>query len=289
MNKTQNLLLNLLKDEKLNDYNGVGKGELIYSYRMQLFIISCKSLYYDNKGIRIDYDRYNEELKLLKYYINGTNKSLLNYFKGIKNFDEDDSIVYRITPIIVSNESVELIEEEIIKNISKTTSSPKTILKGLFTAYKYTKYLKNGKKDDSFIKDSLINFSIKEYSNRYSFMDKKFIINFERERIQYLGNYDSNYNNSVDKLLVINENLENSIKKDNYYKLVMDFSEFLMNLKRGSIDVEKFETDNLDKKFKTTEGNTFNHYLLGKSKIIKNDKSEFYIKTKYGLFKFRKI
>src|SRR6056297_218127 len=144
MNRTQNLLINIFKNEKLDDYNGIGKGELIYTYKMQLFIIVCKSLEYKEKGIGINYERFKEEMTLLKYYLNGSNKALENFYKGNNYNEEDDSIIFRILPIIISNENNKIIEEEVIKNISKTTTNPKSILDGIISTYVFLEYLKSG-------------------------------------------------------------------------------------------------------------------------------------------------
>ena len=289
MNRTQNLLINIFKNEKLDDYNGIGKGELIYTYKMQLFIIVCKSLEYKEKGIGINYERFKEEMTLLKYYLNGSNKALENFYKGNNYNEEDDSIIFRILPIIISNENNKIIEEEVIKNISKTTTNPKSILDGIISTYVFLEYLKSGSIDKEVIKEYIIKFSIKDYFEKLSFPDKKFILTFERERIKLLEKIDNNLNQLNSGLYNINENIEKNLNKDKYYKLIEDFSDFLLNLKRGSIDIESLEKSNSERKFKIREGNVFEHYLLGKSKIVKNDKSEFYVKTKYGLFKFRKL
>ncbi len=289
MNRIQNLLLNIFKDEKLNDYDGIGRGELIYTYKMQLFIIGCKSLEYKEKGIGLNYNRYKEEMTLLKYYINGSNKSLRNFYKGNKSNEEDDSVIYRILPIIIPNKDIKIIEEEILKNIIQITTNPKSILYGLTSAYIFFEYLARSSIDKDIVKDYIIKFSIKDYSDRINFLDKNFIVNFERERIKLLQKIDSNLMELNGGIYNINENIEKNLDKDKYYKLIENFSNFLLNLKKGTIDIENLEKSNLDRKFKIYEGNVFEHYLLGKSKIVKNDKLEFYIKTKYGLFKFKKI
>ncbi|MDW7668679.1 MAG: hypothetical protein SCJ93_07625 [Bacillota bacterium] len=289
MNKIEKLLFNIFKDEKLNDYNGIGKGELIYTYKMQLFIIASKSLEYKEKGIGINYIRYKEEMTLLKYYLNGWNKSLEDFYKGNISSEEDDSTTYRILPIIIANKDIKIIEEEILKNIILITTSPKSILNGLMSSYVFFEYLKEGSIDREMVKDYIIKFSIKDYSEKLDFLDKKFIVNFERERINLLEKIDNNLMKLNGGIYKINENIVDIISKDNYYKLIESFSNFLLNLKRGSIDIESLERSNSERKFKIREGNVFEHYLLGKSKIVKNNESEFYVKTKYGLFKFRKI
>jgi hypothetical protein len=121
-------------------------------------------------------------------------------------------------------------------------------------------------------------------------MDKNFILNFEKERINVISKITTNLKNIYEGTFNIVENMEGKIIKDNYYKLISDFSEYLKNLKDGKLKIEKYNDNNKEnKRIKVSEGNTFDHYLLGKSKIVKNDKSYFYIKTKYGLFKFNKI
>jgi len=133
----------------------------------------------------------------------------------------------------------------------------------------------------SILKDSILNF-----------LDKVVIYKTKNEGYHIIyrcKKIDNNLNQLNSGLYNINENIEKNLNKDKYYKLIEDFSDFLLNLKRGSIDVESLEKSNSERKFKIREGNVFEHYLLGKSKIVKNDKSEFYVKTKYGLFKFRKL
>lgn len=290
MDKIQNLLLNYLKEEKMDDYDGIGKGELIYTYKMQLFIITCKSLSYKRNGIGIDYNRFSEEINLLKYYLNGANESLESFFNGKLSGFEDDSVLYRILPIIIANKDINIIEEEIIKNVSITSRNPKTFLKGLTAVYIIREYLENDKIDVDKVKESLINLSITKYLDNYKFMDKNFILNFEKERIDVISKITTNLKNIYEGTFNIVENMEGKIIKDNYYKLISDFSEYLKNLKDGKLKIEKYNDNNKEnKRIKVSEGNTFDHYLLGKSKIVKNDKSYFYIKTKYGLFKFNKI
>jgi len=289
MNRIQNLLLNIFKGQKLKDYGGIGKGELIYTYKMQLFIIVCKSLEYNEEGIGLNYSRYKEEMTLFKYYINGSNKSLENFYKGIKSNEEDDSVIYRILPLIIANKDIKLIEKEILKNIMQITTNPKSILDGLTSAYVFFEYINRGSVDANLVKDYIIKFSIKDYSDKINYLDKKFILNFERERIELLQKIDNSLMELNGSIYNINETIEKSLNKDKYYNLIESFSNFLLNLRRGTINIENLEKSNSDKKFKIHEGNVFEHYLLGKSKIIKNDKSEFYLKTKYGLFKFRKI
>jgi len=287
MDRIQNILLNILKDEKLNDYKGIGKEELIYTYKMQIFIISCKSLEYKKKGIGINYTRFDEEMKLLKYYINGTNKSLEMAFKGEKSREEDDTIIYRILPIALVNHDIKIIEEEVIENVIKTTRNQKSIIFGLISAFAIAEYVKNGSIDKGLVKEYIIRFSIKNYSDKYDFMDKAYILNFEKERIRFLGEIDDTVDMNIGNL-DITSNKKNTIKKDKYFKLLDNFSQFLSSLKRGSLNLEKKEIKKANKKFKIFEGNTFEHYLLGKSLIVKNDKLHFYIKTKYGFFKFKK-
>lgn len=289
MDKIQNLLLNYLKEEKMDNYDGIGKGELIYTYKMQLFIITSKSLSYKRNGIGIDYNRFSEEINLLKYYINGLNDSLESFFNGKLNGFEDDSVLYRILPIIIVNKDINIIEKEIIKNISITSRNPKIFLKGLTAVYIIREYLENDKIDVKKVKEFLINLSITKYLGNYKFMDKNFILNFEKERINVISKISDNLKNIYEGTFNIVENMEEKIIKDKYYKLISDFSDYLKNLKDGKLKIEKYsDNDKENKRIKVSEGNVFDHYLLGKSKIVKNDKCYFYIKTKYGLFKFNK-
>jgi len=287
MNKTENILLDLLNNERIKDYNGFGSEEIIYNYKMQFFITSCKSLNYKEKGIGIDYNRYDEEIKLLKYYINGTNRALQDFFNGVVGKLEDDSVVYRIIPLVIVNENLDFIEKEIVKNIILTTKNSKSLLNGLLYSYVLFDYLKNDEINFENIKYNIIKFSIKKHMDSYNSIDKKYILNFEKNRVKLLEEIENILMDIKSRIKSKNDSLEDN--KDDYQKLIISFSNYLINIKKGTIDIENFSGDSLNKKIKITEGNVFDHYLLGKSKIVKRDKSEFYIKTKYGLFKFRKI
>jgi hypothetical protein len=254
---------------------------------MQLFIITCKSLKYRHTGIGIDYNRYNEEIKLLKYYINGNNRALEEFFNGTVGKHEDDSVVFRIIPLIIVNENFDFIEEEVVKNVILTTNNSKSLLDGLIYSYTLFNYLKNDEIEFKKIKDNIIRFSIKKYMNSYKSIDKKYILNFEKDRVKLLEEMDKILIEIKNKIKSKKGNIED--KKDDYQKIIINFSDYLTNIKKGTVSIESFSKDSSNNKIKITEGNVFDHYLLGKSKVVKRDKSEFYIKTKYGLFKFRKI
>src|SRR5690625_2488494 len=79
------------------------------SHITDLIILNIKSLITseDYVSLNIDYNRYLEELKLWRYYKHGKNSSLMNILGNMEPHiywhHKDDTVYYRILPIILSN------------------------------------------------------------------------------------------------------------------------------------------------------------------------------------------
>ena len=143
------------------------------SHITDLILITIKSLIPSEEYVRvdIDYTRYKEELKLWKYYKNGDNPSLLNilgkldsviYWKG-----KDDTLYYRLIPIILANKNFDFIREEVVKNILFTTGNIELLIEGLLIS-KLIAYLLNNKSDiiDD-LKDEVIHLAQTEFLQKY--------------------------------------------------------------------------------------------------------------------------
>lgn len=292
-------------------------------YIREISVITSKSLVPSRQdaGIRIDYKRFIEELRLWLYYRADYNNSL----KNINRLDEetyfneiDDSIFSRIIPLVIVNRDRAIMEEEVIKNILFTSGN----IESLFTYYlmAYTLSLKIDGEENLIdrLKDIVINFSQKTFMASYEKfyrldlnINKKFKIDIELERIKLL-----NYLNgeSLGGYGPFREVLELSLGKDievksfearvvkgfldgknydldSFYK---NLANYLMNLRNSRIDIDRLKIEKyiLPDLFQYEKGDSFFHSLLGngivENKTLVKDTIELHVLTKSGRYILKK-
>ena len=309
----EELILNVFKEDK--NINGENT---IYS---QLCMITIKSLMPDTKGLgnKIDYTRFEEELKLLKYYKIENEKHLLFSIKEEDYFNYKDKTIYsRLFPIVVSNVEFETIEEELVKNILYTTGDVETLLEGLVVGELLAMIIREEENIFEKLKQFVINLSQieflgkykKYYQYDYSKAEINFQINFERTKVSLIsllhGVNSGEFASLWDLLGVMNgrapETLIGSIiHNENKDKLTKENID--QNYERMAVYVTKLRKSRIDPRdliikeyilpdiFKFKEGEKFFHSLLNNSKVIKKevkDKSlTSLIQTRSGMYLFK--
>lgn len=286
-------------------------------------ILTIKSLVPDtkNKGNRIDYKRFNEELKLWKHYRVGDNPSLLNILDKIDKdiyLNSEDEIIYsRIIPIILANERYEIIEDEIIKNILFVSGNIGILLEWLLVG-KFL-YLILNKEEEIIdkLKDYIINISqidfLKNYKDFYRIKleenSKSYKVEFERKRLDLINilnginikkyKYTEDLLNilkssKVDTILgnIIYNSLYNETSEDISKGFYNNMNEYILKLRKGRINpdnlvIEDYKLPNI---FNYEEGEVFYHSLLNNSKVIKKEVKDgvltSLIKSRSGMYLF---
>lgn len=295
------------------------------SHITDLVILTIKSLIPSEEAVRVDIDyiRYEEEIKLWKYYRHGENPSLMNilgkvapqiYWNG-----KDDTLYYRLLPIILANKDFGSIKQEVIKNILFTTGNIEVLIEGLLLS-KLIYYLINGKENIlNGLKEEIINFSQTEFLEEYREIfrislegyEGKYPIEFEQNKIYALNTLNLSFSRRFKTLedclkILLNKEKANTIlgksiefyvhnKANNEFKLdsyYYNLANYIYNMRNGRIDPKLLKIDkyNLPDIFKFQEGEVFFHSLLNKSKVIKrqdlNGKIIIYLKTKSGIYRF---
>ena len=161
----------------------------IFEWQTQMFIITTKSLIpFENKiGCGIYYNRFIKELELLEEYSNFNNDIL----KGF-----DNTIDYKILPIVIANKDWNLIIDEVVKSVILFTYDVKSIILSIILSRMLMEFLNEITEIDSIIegiKESIIQFSIKDIIEKYykHKPNSKYLINFERERINWVQNLNN--------------------------------------------------------------------------------------------------
>lgn len=293
------------------------------SHITDLILITIKSLIPSEEYVRvdIDYTRYKEELKLWKYYKNGDNPSLLNvlgkldsviYWKG-----KDDTLYYRLIPIILANKNFDFIREEVVKNILFTTGNIELLIEGLLIS-KLIAYLLNNKSDiiDD-LKDEVIHLAQTEFLQKYKPFFRapfeeypgNFSVEFEQNRIFALNTLNSVFSpkykalerairaldakRDSDRILDVivayykDSKEDYNIQLDRYY---FQLGQYIYNLRNGRIDPKLLKIDkyHLPDIFQFKEGDVFYHSLLNRSQVIKREdlhnKTIIHLKTKSGIY-----
>ncbi len=296
------------------------------SYITDLTIISIKSLVPSRKYVKvnIDYNRYNEEIKLWQYYRNGDNPSLLNLFQNIDSKiywgEIDDSVYSRVLPITIVNKDFDDIREEIIKNLLFTTGNIETLIETILISKMIFLLINNSENIIEELKEEIINFSQLEFERKYakyyriptSEYKKNYTIDFEQKKIFALNllNFSTSpgFKTLKDCLEVLLSNgigrttmgkcikvlLDNNIGEidiDAYYK---ELSSYLYKLRNGKIapevlEIEKYYLPNI---FQFNEGEVFYHSLLNKCLVMKKQEigNDIIIdlNTKSGIYRFKK-
>lgn len=295
------------------------------SHITDIIVLTIKSLVPSEEAVRvdIDYTRYGEEIKLWQHYRHGENPSLMNILDEIDSNiywnGKDDTLYYRLLPIILSNTDLDAVKQEVIKNILFTTGNIEVLIEGLLLS-KLVYNLIQGKGNIlNELKEEVINFSQIEFLEKYREFFRipleeyngKYPIEFEQCKIYALnilnqsfaqrfmtlkdclkillnkGKASTCFGKSIEFHVDINNH--NEFKLDSYY---YELGNYIYNLRSGRINPKllKIQEYHLPDIFKFQEGEVFYHSLLNKSKVIKrqnlNGKTIVYLKTKSGIYRF---
>lgn len=295
-----------------------------YNYISQLAVVTIKSLMpkENEEGVGIDQNRFSEELRLWKYYNNGSNQALIKAIDFTSADDywtiSDDSIISRIIPIVVANQREDAAEEEAIRNILFTTGKLENLFESILILHLLLMLVSNRKNEDliSILKDKVINFSQTRYLEKYKHnyrnlkFPKNFQISFEREKINALNALNdvrlNKYNNLKDCLSILKgyeantlmgkvlyNYLYNEDMDHNLPKFYLNLGEYILNLRKSRIEPEKLKIDKyiLPDIFSFEEGEVFYHSLLKNCKVIEKtteeNKETVAVQTKTGIYVFK--
>lgn len=284
------------------------------TYLTELSTITIKSLVplKNNIGNGIDYRRFLEELKLWKYYRSGYNlntKNPLTIERDIYFNNFDDTAIYRLIPIVISNSEIEVLVYETIKNILYFSGNIETIIQHIILVT-YIHYIYKYKDVNKAIEESkkvLINLGYEKFKRNYGKyfryelnMEKVFAINFEKEKIKGLSLL-----NKIDledltieylqgeKISVIDV-LSKKIEKNSLPNFFWNMGNYLMKLRSSKISPESIIIKKyiLPDIFSFAEGDDFYHSLLGQTrvvkKVMKNRNINMLVQTKSGYYAFNK-
>lgn len=315
--EAEKLLLNAFQE----DFNKSAQ----YTYQSQLAVIVIKSLVpmINEEAIRIDYKRFLEEYKLWNNYRIGENSSLLNAQGGVNPNvywqDRDDSLIYRIIPLIVANKNYKFLEEEVIKNILFTTGNLQSLYETISIAALFNMIIEKESNPVDKFKEIIIGFSQREFLERYTRFYRvdinqymgNFKAEFEREKISLLNilhGMRSNKYEIVEELIDIIENNQphktyigkilydyiNNETDYNISKFHRSMGDYLTSLRKSRIDPNKLiiKDYKLPDVFSFNEGDMFFHSLLKEAKVIKKEVKDgiltSLIQTKTGIYLFKK-
>lgn len=271
------------------------------SLNYQLFTMSLRSLLpFDHKiGCKFDEKRYLDEIKTLKYYINGDDKLVINKIKQNNALTAYDSLIeYKIIPIVIANSIWEHLINEVIKCIVFYTYSKESILEAIVLSSVLHEFIENNSTDISHLhsitKQRIIEFSIKDFfkDNFDAPVKNTYNVSFERERISYIMK-DNIFNNDLfsDKK-IINYILNNSAQENDLNSdinnILQSLSSYLYKLRKGFIDPKKiiYNSNNAELK-PNIEQASFTHPILGKCLVVKRTENEAIVKTKTGIIRVR--
>lgn len=290
LSKIQNLLYSCYGENTVDKIPDVG---------FQLFLISVKSLmpYEDNIGCSFDEDRYIKEMELFKYYINGHDNCIENYFKNKRPYDGEDSLIeYKILPATMANTVWENLIEEVMRTTAFYSVSKRTIIDSILISSAVYDYLSDENKDvenmNQNAKERLIQFSIKEFTEKHNMhLDKMSIIDFEKERIKTISRTQMYSDECILKFKTLKHIFKTAPSEEASYndELLSSYSAYLLKLRKGTINPEKLKT--VDGKIpelrEFLKYSSFSHPLLGKCKIINRTEKEIILRNKTGLMKVK--
>ncbi len=266
----------------------------------QLFIMSLKSMLpFESKiGCKFDEVRYSDEVKTLRYYLNGNDELVINKIKQNKPLTKSDVLIeYKIVPIVIANTYWENIINEALKCVVFYTYSKDSILEAIVLSSVLHEYIEGSSLDIEYLHDvtkkRIIEFSIKDfYKDNFNISVKNnYIISFEKERISYLikdniFDIPSIANKKLINYILNNNHRESlqSVITDSNKAYLLNFSSYLYKLRKGILDPNKIKynsSDNTDLKIHL-EKESFNHPILGKCLVIKRTENGAIVKTKIG-------
>ena len=279
---------------KLLEENYLKNG--FYNDDRQIGILTIKSLYPSSSqvGNIIDYDRYSKELRLWGYYRRGNKHypSLSSTIDGKTYFENKDySILFRIIPLVYANKSIDLIVDEIKRNVLYTSGNIESLLEAIGIGI-----LLAGGRDQ--LKDRIISLSqkdlINEFESSYRFnineYNKSYRIEFEKTRIELislLNGVDVKGFEILDDILqvidgntfktelgrIILKSLDDDLEINMEDKLVENMIAYMDNLRKSRIDPKKLKIEDyvLPNIFSYEEGDVFFHSLINYGKVIKKE------------------
>lgn len=264
-----------------------------------------------DQGVRVDYRRFTEEIKLWSYYSRrdfDLSRSLTDYFTRT-----DDSLFLRTLVLVLANKDFSLCEEEIIKNTLFTTASPWEIIDTVFTGYLVHLILGESKEILSKLKLKAIDFSQKDFRANYQAYlrsdlesNKSYTIEFEKAKIGLINLLNGASQGQLERLedglgALENKDLgqvsrslnsylrrENPSSKDSFHR---NMANYLVNLRKSRIDPDQVRIDEyiLPDIFSKEEGEVFYHSLLNKCMVVKKYSGDhLIIRNKTGTYEFKK-
>lgn len=293
------------------------------THKTELFILSLKSLMpiENHVKVSIDYERYNREFNLWKYYRETSNPTLDNILfqrrEDIYWEEKDDSLFYRLMPLVLTNSNFDYLFEEVIKNIAYTTGNFSSIIEYLLIAELYYMLINKYENIIEGLKDRVIALNQVEFFSDYGSYfrfpvenNKKYKIDFEMAKIEalnllnigsgsnmielegYLKIYKENMELPREKILESLLGLEDRYKK--YDEYFYSLGEYLYKLRKSRIDPNKLRIKeyNCPDIFEYEVGEWFDHSLLNRSQVVeKVIKGRFIcirLRTKSGFYNFKK-
>lgn len=294
------------------------------SHVTDLMVLTIKSLVpsEDYVGVYIDYKRFNEEMKLWKYYRHGDNIALLNILGNMDSHiywdKKDDTAYFRIIPIVLSNKDYAYIRREVIKNLLFTTGNIETLIEGILLSKLLYLLIREEENAIEELKKELIDFSQIEFIEEYidyiristETYPGNFTVNFEQYRIHGLNvlnfSHSKYFKVLTDCLEIFIKGEEantlfgkcisplmadikhESYKEDDFY---FELCNYVNNLRKGRINPQslKIKKYYLPDVFQYDVGDEFYHSLLNQSRVIKkekiNNKTILHLNTKSGIYK----
>lgn len=312
----EDLITSLFKE----DLEGSGQA----SYISQLAIITIKSLIpaKNSMGNRIDYKRFEEEIRLWRQYRRDKDRELLNpedYKEPEAYFKKGDrTLTFRIIPLIVGNSDFDIGEEEVIKNILFSSARLEDLFEGLLL----TRFIYGliEKKEDLImdLKNYLIGFGQKDFLDKYrndfsidSNSYPSYRIEFERKRIEALNILNGLEGRGFEILRDLMSFLEEGDRESLLGRILggrsknekdgpqlngfyQGMATYIIRLRKSRIEPERLiiKEYELPDVFSFEEGAVFYHSLLNHSKVIKKEVSKNLltstIQTKTGMYRFKR-
>lgn len=289
-----------------------------WDYRLELFLITIKSLVpnLEGRGSIVCYERFQKELELWMQYRHGGNGAVLGAVSGMRGdyFDEkDESVLSRSLSLVLANESIEVLQREIVKNTLYFTADPETVL----AAYSFG-ILSSGhfagmspEENIAALKEAIIGFSTRDslidspYIKR-SIERKATVIAFEKKKIGILKTLDDilGREDYDDYIGIIVNSIDKSTENDIAFEFLKsegceignlhleNMSRYLWKMRKGRIDIKHLEIDVyvLPDVFEVEVGQRFFHSLLSSGIVLGEElKRGFairYVKTKAGVYRF---
>lgn len=333
LNSTIGDCLKFMENEDYNKYKFYHNNQLCISYITQQMIITIKSLMpsKEDVSVNVDIQRFINELKLWREYRQSANNSLLKYDHPQCYWKEyDDSACARALPIVIVNNDFKIIINEIIKTTLQVTGNIISLLETISIARIFY-FIANKKELDyeeiiETIKQDIIYLSIKDIIEKNQFVcdlntyDNKYIIDFERSRIELLnvlnGTNSEAHFKVLHKCLEIIKSGNNSFEDTQpdfiYYAIISGMSgqtlqnefvnkafinnliSYMLKLKKGRISPEQLEIKkNLyPEVYNFKERQEFYHSLLNRciviSKIENRNEIKMLIQNKFAKYGFCK-